>query len=86
MKLFFTKQAQKDFEKIKKDTSIIKRIRPLFEILEKDPMQTPPPFKQLTGELKGAYSRRINKKHRLVYRIEGGEVWVIAMWTHYENL
>ena len=58
----------------------------LLEILEHDPLQSPPPFEKLVGDLAGAYSRRINVQHRLVYQVLEGErtVKVIRMWTHYE--
>jgi len=58
----------------------------LLDILRKNPYQTPPPFEKLLGDLSGAYSRRINIQHRLVYQILDDEkvVKVISMWTHYE--
>jgi Txe/YoeB family toxin of toxin-antitoxin system len=58
----------------------------LFDILRENPYQTPPPFEKLIGDLSGAYSRRINIQHRLVYEVLTDEkaVKVIRMWTHYE--
>ena len=58
----------------------------LLDILRENPYQTPPPFEKLIGDLSGAYSRRINIQHRLVYQIINDEktVKVILMWTHYE--
>jgi Txe/YoeB family toxin of toxin-antitoxin system len=57
-----------------------------LDILEVDPFQNPPPYEKLVGDLKGAYSRRINIQHRLVYEIVRKEktVRVLRMWTHYE--
>ena len=58
----------------------------LLDILEKDPFQNPPPYEKLVGDLRGAYSRRINIQHRLVYEVFRKEktVRVLRMWTHYE--
>jgi toxin YoeB len=58
----------------------------LLDILEVDPLQNPPPYEKLVGDLKGAYSRRINIQHRLVYEILRKEktVRILRMWTHYE--
>lgn len=58
----------------------------LIEILRDNPYQTPPSFEKLVGDLSGAYSRRINIQHRLVYQVIDGEkvVKIIRMWTHYE--
>ena len=58
----------------------------LLEILEIDPLQNPPPYEKLIGDLKGAYSRRINIQHRLVYEVFRKEktVRILRMWTHYE--
>lgn len=84
-KLVYTKQAQKDAKKLS-----IAGLRPkaevILEILKKNPFQTPPPFEKLVGDLKGAYSRRINIQHRLVYQVikRYRTVKVIRMWTHYE--
>jgi Txe/YoeB family toxin of toxin-antitoxin system len=86
MKLLFSKQAEKDWELIKRDKTLLKRARILLEIIETDPFQTPPEFEKLVGEARGAYSRRINLKHRLVYRVVGDEVWILTMWSHYEKL
>ncbi len=82
--LRFTRQAQKDARKI--DSS---HLRPqagkLLEVLRRDPFQNPPPFEKLVGDLEGAYSRRINIQHRLVYQIHRDQkiVKVLRMWTHY---
>ncbi len=83
--IVFTKHAQKDAKKIAQNN--LKRIveKPLA-LLEEDPFQYPPPFEKLVGDLEGAYSRRINIQHRLVYQVldEEQTVKVLRMWTHYE--
>jgi toxin YoeB len=81
----FTKQAQKDAKKLA-SASLKSKAESLLEILSDDPYQTPPPFEKLIGDLSGAYSRRINIQHRLVYQIENDKkvVKVIRMWTHFK--
>lgn len=84
-KVVFTKQAQKDARKI--STSGLKpKAEKLIEILRKDPYQNPPSYEKLIGDISGAYSRRINIQHRLVYQIIEDKriVKVIRLWTHYE--
>ncbi len=83
--LIFTKQAQKD-ARILASSGLREKAESLLEILREDPCKTPPPFEKLVGDLSGAYSRRINIQHRLVYQILEEEkiVKVIRMWTHYE--
>ena len=84
-RIVYTKQAQKDAKKIA--TAGLKlKAEKLLQILSKNPFQTPPPFEKLIGDLSGAYSRRINIQHRLVYQVfeEIRTVKVIRMWTHYE--
>ena len=83
--LHYTKQAQKDAKKLA--TSGLKaKAQALLTILEKDPWQNPPPFEKLVGDLSGAYSRRINIQHRLVYQVLEAEkaVKILRLWTHYE--
>ena len=84
-KLVFSKQAQKDAKKLK-ETGLENRTEYILEILRFDPFQDSPPYEKLVGDLSGAYSRRINIKHRLVYQIyeEEKTIKVIRMWTHYE--
>ncbi len=84
-KLVYTRQAQKDAKKIAAAGLKEKTVQ-LLKILENDPFQNPPPFEKLLGDLKGAYSRRINIRHRLVYQVLSKEkvVKIIRMWTHYE--
>ncbi len=83
--LFFTKQARKDAKKVAA-SGLRTKAEVLLEILKADPLQQPPPFEKLRGDLEGAYSRRINIQHRLVYQIfaRTKAVKVIRMWTHYE--
>ncbi len=83
-KLVYTQQAQKDAKKIAR-SNLKEKASILLEILKKDPFQNPPQFEALVGDLEGAYSRRINIQHRLVYQILEEEkiVKVIRMWTHY---
>ena len=83
--IVFTKQAQKDARKIS-SAGLRSNTQQLLDILRENPYQTPPPFEKLIGDLSGAYSRRINIQHRLVYQIIDDKriVKVIRMWTHYE--
>ncbi|WP_448384042.1 Txe/YoeB family addiction module toxin [Desulfosoma sp.] len=84
-RVVFTKQAQKDAKKLSA-AGLRPKAEKLIEILRKNPYHTPPPFEKLLGDLSGAFSRRINIQHRLVYQIIDEEkvVKVIRMWTHYE--
>jgi Txe/YoeB family toxin of toxin-antitoxin system len=84
-RIVFTKQAQKDAKKLAA-AGVWPKAEKLFDILRENPYQTPPPFEKLIGDLSGAYSRRINIQHRLVYEVLTDEkaVKVIRMWTHYE--
>ncbi len=79
------KQAQKDAKKLK-GTPLAAKAKELLAILEENPFQNPPPFEKLIGDLYGAYSRRINIQHRLVYQVLQKQhiVKVLRMWTHYE--
>lgn len=83
--LYFTKQAQKDAKKLA-SSNLQAQAERLLEILKRDPFANPPPFEKLLGDLDGAYSRRINIQHRLVYQvyIEKKAVKVLRLWTHYE--
>ncbi|MBW1996808.1 MAG: Txe/YoeB family addiction module toxin [Deltaproteobacteria bacterium] len=84
-KVVFTKQAQKDAKKLSA-AGLRPKAEQLIEILREDPYKTPPPFEKLAGDLAGAFSRRINIQHRMVYQIldDIKAVKVIRMWTHYE--
>ena len=83
--LFFTKQAQKDAKKLA-SAGLKPKALEMLEILQKNPFQNPPPYEKLVGELLGAYSRRLNIQHRLVYQVYETEriVKIIRLWTHYE--
>jgi len=84
-KLVYTKHAQKDAKKLVA-SGLKNKAKSLLEIIEKDPYQNPPPYEKLVGDLSGAYSRRINIQHRLVYQVYKKEhaIKVIRLWTHYE--
>ncbi len=81
----YTRQAQKDARKIA-SANLRPKAERLLDILAKNPFQNPPPYEKLVGDLAGAYSRRINIQHRLVYQVYQVErtVKVLRMWTHYE--
>ena len=83
--LVFTNQAQKDAKKLSVSGLRTKAER-LLDILKENPYQNPPPFEKLVGDLSGAYSRRVNIQHRLVYQVldDIRTVKVIRMWAHYE--
>lgn len=83
--IVFTKQAQKDAGKIAA-SNLKAQAQRLLDIIAGNPFQKPPPFEKLVGDLSGAYSRRINIQHRLVYQVYEAEhtVKVLRMWTHYE--
>jgi Txe/YoeB family toxin of toxin-antitoxin system len=84
-KLLFTKQAQKDAKKLA-SSGLKPKAEELLGFIAQDPFKTPPPFEKLVGDLSGAYSRRINIQHRLVYEVlqEEHAVKVLRLWTHYE--
>jgi len=84
-RLVFTKQAQKDAKKIAQ-SGLKAQTSKLLDILKKNPYQTPPAYEKLVGDLSGAFSRRINIQHRLIYQVldDVKTVKVIRMWTHYE--
>jgi Txe/YoeB family toxin of toxin-antitoxin system len=84
-RVVFTKQALKDAKKLFA-AGLQSKAETLLDILRENPYQTPPPFEKLIGDLSGAYLRRINIQHRIVYQIIDDEkaVKVIRMWTHYE--
>jgi len=84
-KVVFTKQAQKDAQKLAA-TGLKLKAEQLLELLQSDSWQSPPAFEKLIGDLAGAYSRRINIQHRLIYEVleEERVVKILRMWTHYE--
>jgi len=84
-KVVFTKQAQKDTKRLNL-AGLRSNAETLIEVIRDDPYKNPPPFEKLIGDLSGAYSRRVNIRHRLVYQILDQQrvVKIIRMWTHYE--
>jgi Txe/YoeB family toxin of toxin-antitoxin system len=83
--IVFSKKAVADLEKIQ-NAGLENKVKSLLEILQGNPFTNPPPYEKLVGDLSGYYSRRINIKHRLVYRVikEESIVQIFRMWTHYE--
>lgn len=81
----FTRQAVRDAKKLAK-TGLKEKAQSLLTVIAEDPFRSPPPFEKLVGDLSGAFSRRINIHHRLVYEVltELRIVRVLRMWTHYE--
>lgn len=84
-RLVFTREAQRDARKIARSDLKAQASR-LLDVLLEDPYRNPPPYEKLVGDLSGAFSRRINIQHHLVYQIldDTETVKVIRMWTHYE--
>jgi len=84
-KVVFSSAARKDAVKLDR-AGLRLRAEALIAILREDPYRTPPRFEKLVGDLSGAFSRRINVRHRLVYQVVAGErtVKILRMWTHYE--
>lgn len=83
--IVYTKKAAGDIQKLKA-AKLDRKARALIDLLRENPYQNPPPYEKLQGELPGAYSRRINLKHRLVYQVCEAEqtVKLLSLWTHYE--
>ncbi|MET0102781.1 MAG: Txe/YoeB family addiction module toxin [Sedimenticola sp.] len=84
-RLIYTKHAQKDAKKLAA-SGLKKKAQTLLKLLEDNPYQNPPPYEKLVGDLSGAYSRRINIQHRIVYQVLEDEkvIKVLRLWTHYE--
>ena len=84
-RLIYSPQAKKDAKKLAK-SNLREKTETLLSIIQKDPFAYPPSFEKLSGKLEGFLSRRINKKHRLVYEVLEKEniIKIIRMWTHYE--
>jgi toxin YoeB len=84
-RVVYTKQAQRDAKKISR-AGLKKNVIKLLTILKENPYQSPPRYEKLLGDLEGAFSRRVNIQHRLVYQVieEDKIVKIIRMWTHYE--
>jgi toxin YoeB len=83
--IYFTKQAQKDAKQLAA-AGLKPKAQILLDVIAQNPFQNPPPYEKLVGDLSGAYSRRINIQHRLVYQVLESEraIKVLRMWTHYE--
>ena len=83
--LVYTKQSQKDAKKLA-SSGLKPKAEKLLEVIAEDPFRTPPPFEKLVGDLNGAYSRRINIQHRVVYEVfsDVRVVKILRLWTHYE--
>ncbi|ACX94940.1 Txe/YoeB family addiction module toxin [Halothiobacillus neapolitanus] len=83
--LVYTKHAQKDAKKLAA-SGLKEKAMDLLKVLEENPYQNPPPFEKLVGDLAGAYSRRINIQHRIVYEVleQAHIVKILRLWTHYE--
>lgn len=83
--LVYTRQAKKDAKKLK-GSPLAPKARELLDLVRRNPFADPPPFEALVGDLKGAFSRRINIQHRLVYQVLEDEkvVKIIRLWTHYQ--
>ena len=86
-KINYSKQATKDIEKLKQ-SNLSEKAKELVKTIKNNPYQYPPKFEKLEGNLQGFVSRRINQKHRIVYKVdeENKTVNIYSMWTHYENI
>ena len=86
-KIVYVKKALKYITKLKQ-SGLDKKVKLLLDVLRNNPFQNPPPYEKLLGDLEGAYSRRINIQHRLVYQVFEEEkiVKIISFWSHYENI
>ncbi|MCO7111360.1 Txe/YoeB family addiction module toxin [Gemmiger formicilis] len=82
--IVYTKKAAGDIPKLK--AARLDKAKALIDLLRENPYQTPPPYEKLVGNLKGAYSRRINIQHRLVYEVveDAKTVKILSLWTHYD--
>ncbi len=85
--IVYRKQVIKDIPKIK-SAGLSEKTKKLIDIIKQNPFQNPPPYEKLIGDLEGAYSRRINIQHRLVYQVleEQKTIKIISIWSHYENI
>lgn len=85
MEIAFSKQAVKDFEKIKQFPSLEKKVKALLDLISENPFANPPSYEKLLG-FDNVYSRRLNQQHRLIYEVREKEnlINVVRMWTHYE--
>lgn len=85
-KIVYTKTAARDIPKLKA-AHLTEKAQALIDVIRKDPYQNPPPYEKLRGNLQGAYSRRLNIQHRLVYEVLEDEhtIKIVSLWTHYER-
>ncbi|MDR0762229.1 MAG: Txe/YoeB family addiction module toxin [Campylobacteraceae bacterium] len=85
MKIVYTKRALNDIPKLK-SAGLADKTKQLIELIKQNPFKTSPSYEKLQGDLHGAYSRRINIQHRLIYEVIETEhtIKIISMWTHYE--
>jgi Txe/YoeB family toxin of toxin-antitoxin system len=83
-KILYSKQAQKDAKKLS-NAKLDKKAKEIIELIKKNPFENPPAYEKLVGNLTGAYSRRINIQHRIVYEVKEKDkiIRVLRMWTHY---
>jgi len=83
--IYYTKQAKKDAKKLV-SAGLKNKAEELLSTIKYNPYQTPPPYEKLVGDLEGAYSRRINIQHRIVYQVieDDKAIKVLRLWTHYE--
>ena len=86
-RIVYRKKAVKDILKLKRN-NLAQKAKQLIDIIKKAPFQNPPPYEKLVGELNGAYSRRINIQHRLVYQVLEDQkiIKILSLWSHYENI
>ncbi len=85
-RILISKKVKKDVELIKSLPNLKKNVDNLLKLISKNPFQTPPTYEKLVGNYKGMYSRRINRQHRLVYKVkeESKAVIIVSMWSYYE--
>ncbi len=85
--IVYIKQVIKDIPKLKA-IGLSNKAKNLIDIIKSNPYQNPPPYEKLIGDLQGAYSRRINIQHRLVYQVleEKKTIKILSIWSHYENV
>ena len=86
-KIVILKQAEKDKEKIKQYPALKRSVEKLLALMQENPFKNPPPYEMLVGNMKDLYSRRINRQHRLVYKVieEEKTIIIVSLWTHYES-
>ena len=84
-RILISKKVKKDVELIKSLPNLKKNVDNLLKLISKNPFQTPPTYEKLVGNSKGMYSRRINRQHRLVYKVEeeSKAVIIVSMWSRY---